>query len=101
MCVWRGCWSALGGVHVGVGWAGMDFIYGWNKAMKSLYRGKVHYCLWSCQSTLNLSVGKEENNSCVFQNNLLKTGWQLHKMMWGNSTEKQSKGALFLELEIE
>ena len=39
---------------------------------KSLYRGKVHYHLCSCQSTLSLTVGKEENKSGIFQNNLLK-----------------------------
>ena len=34
---------------------------------KSLYRGKVHYRLCSCQSTLSLAVGKEENKSFFFK----------------------------------
>ena len=39
---------------------------------KSLYKGKVHYCLCSCPLTLSLAVEKEESKSFVFQNNLLK-----------------------------
>ena len=59
----------------------LNDIYGWTKYEfscatqpgKSLYRGKVHYHLCSCQSTISLAVGKEKNKSCFFQNNLLKS----------------------------
>ena len=34
----------------------------------------LYTCLCCCQSTLSLAVGKEENLSFVFQNNLLKSG---------------------------
>ena len=34
---------------------------------KSLLMGKVHYSLCSCQSTISLAVGREENKSCVFK----------------------------------
>ena len=43
------------------------------QAGKSLYRRKVHYRLFSCQSTLSLAVGKDENKSHIFQNNLSKS----------------------------
>ena len=42
-------------------------------------RGKVQYCLCSCQSALSLATEKEENNNCIFQNNFFKADWQLHK----------------------
>ena len=34
---------------------------------KSLYRGKVHYRLCSCQSTLSLAVGKKEIKVVFFK----------------------------------
>ena len=37
-----------------------------HKTSLALYRGKVHYHLGSCQSTLSLAVGIEEHISCVF-----------------------------------
>ena len=39
---------------------------------KSLYKGKADYRLCSCQSTLSLAVGKEENKKSRFSKQLIK-----------------------------
>ena len=54
-------------------WSNLKPDEGQAQSGKYLYKGKVHYCLYCCQLTLSLAVGKEENKSCVFQNNLLKS----------------------------
>ena len=33
----------------------------------------MQHSLCSCQQTLSLAVGKEENKICIFQNNLFKS----------------------------
>ena len=41
-----------------------------SQSRKSLYRGKEHYHLCRCHSTLSSAVGKVENKSHIFQINL-------------------------------
>ena len=59
---------------------------------KSLYSGKADYHLCSCQSTLNLAVGKEENK---------KLGWQpCLKVSTTNFLKWTSKNIFYLKMVV-
>ena len=65
--------------------------YTTDKAGKSLYRGKVHYPLCSCQSTLSSAAGKEEK-MCLSK--------QLIKNLIDNCTSESASSPL-IEISLE